>query len=159
MSSATSFGTYTTTTPEGKSFRRKPMVKIMAAHGIPYAATACVSYPIDFMKKLQKAVKADGPTFIDLLCPCPTGWGFEPSHTIETGRLAVTTGAWPLYEIERGKFALTFPLQKLEPIENYLKTQRRFHHVRPEQAMEIQGMIEKQWALLREGKYWEAQEY
>ncbi len=159
MSSATSFGTYTTTTPEGKGFRRKPMVKIMAAHGIPYAATACVSYPIDFMKKLQKAAKANGPTFIDLLCPCPTGWGFDQSRTIETGRLAVTTGAWPLYEIDRGKFSLTFPLQKLEPIENYLKTQRRFHNIRPEQAMEIQGMIEKQWALLREGKYWEAQEY
>jgi pyruvate ferredoxin oxidoreductase beta subunit len=131
----------------------------MAAHGIPYAATACVSYPIDFMKKLQKAAKANGPTFIDLLCPCPTGWGFENSNTIETGRLAVTTGAWPLYEIEKGKFSLTFPLQKLEPIESYLKIQRRFHHIRPEQAMEIQNMIEKQWALLREGKYWETQEY
>jgi len=135
------------------------MVKIMAAHGIPYAATACVSYPLDFIKKVQKAAKADGPTFIDLLCPCPTGWGFEHSNTIEVGRLAVTTGAWPLYEIERGKFGLTLPLQKLEPIESYLRSQRRFHHVRPEQAMEIQGMIERQWALLKEGKYWEAQEY
>jgi pyruvate ferredoxin oxidoreductase beta subunit len=135
------------------------MVKIMAAHGIPYAAAACVSYPLDYMKKVQKASKADGPAFIDLLCPCPTGWGFEHSNTIQIGRLAVTTGAWPLYEIEHGKFSLTLPLQKLEPIESYLKTQRRFSYIRPEQAMEIQGMIEKQWALLREGKYWEAQEY
>jgi pyruvate ferredoxin oxidoreductase beta subunit len=159
MSSSTPFHTYTTTTPEGNPYMRKPMVKIMAAHGIPYAATACVSYPMDFIKKVQKAAKADGPTFIDLLCPCPTGWGFDQSKTIETGRLAVESGAWPLYEIDRGKFTLTLPLQKLEPIENYLKTQRRFHHIRPEQAMEIQNRIEREWALLRQGKFWEAVEF
>jgi pyruvate ferredoxin oxidoreductase beta subunit len=135
------------------------MVKIMAAHGIPYAATACVSYPLDFIKKVQKAARAGGPAFIDLLCPCPTGWGFEQSKTIEIGKLAVTTGAWPLYEIEKGKFSLTLPLQKLEPIESYLKTQRRFQHIRPEQAMEIQRILNKEWELLRQGKFWEAQEY
>jgi hypothetical protein len=31
--------------------------------------------------------------------------------------------------------------------------------MRQEQAMEIQSLIERQWALLREGKYWETQEY
>ena len=39
MSSATPYRTYTTTTPLGNPNRRKPMVKIMAAHGIPFAAT------------------------------------------------------------------------------------------------------------------------
>jgi len=159
MASSTPLLTSTTTTPEGNPFRRKPMVKIMAAHGIPYSATACVSYPLDFIKKVQKAAKADGPTFIDLLCPCPTGWGFEQSKTIEIGKLAVTTGAWPLYEIEKGKFSLTLPLQKLEPIETYLKTQRRFHNIRPEQAMEIQNMINREWDLLRQGKFWDVVEY
>jgi pyruvate ferredoxin oxidoreductase beta subunit len=159
MASSTPFKTYTTTTPQGNPFGRKPMVKIMAAHGIPYAATACVSHPLDFMKKVQKAARADGSTFIDLLCPCPTGWGFDQSRTIETGKLAVSTGAWPLYEIERGRFSLTLPLQKLEPIESYLKTQRRFHHIRPEEAMQIQNMINMEWELLRQGKFWEAVEY
>jgi pyruvate ferredoxin oxidoreductase beta subunit len=159
MASSTPFQTYTTTTPEGNPFMRKPMVKIMAAHGIPYAATACVSHPLDFIKKVQKAAKANGPTFIDLLCPCPTGWGFESSKTVETGKLAVATGAWPLYEIEKGKFSLTFAPEKLEPIEGYLKIQRRFHQIRPEQAMEIQSRIDKEWALLKQGKFWEVVEY
>ncbi len=159
MSSSTPFLTHTTTTPEGNPFMRKPMVKIMAAHGIPYAATACVSHPLDFIKKVQKAAKANGPTFIDLLCPCPTGWGFEHSNTIEVGKLAVASGAWPLYEIDKGRFSLSLAPAKLEPIENYLKTQRRFHHIRPEQAMEIENRIEREWSLLRQGKFWEAQEY
>ncbi|MEM5812203.1 MAG: pyruvate synthase subunit beta, partial [Candidatus Aenigmatarchaeota archaeon] len=126
---------------------------------IPYAATACVSYPLDFVKKLQKAAKSGGTAFIDLLCPCPTGWGFEHSKTIEVGRLAVSTGAWPLYEIENGRFSLTLPLQSLEPVEKYLKIQRRFQHIKPEEAIEIQNIIEREWELLRQGRYWETKEY
>jgi hypothetical protein len=159
MASSTPFLTHTTTTPAGNPFMRKPMVKIMAAHGIPYAATACVSYPMDYIKKVQKAARAKGPAFIDLLCPCPTGWGFDQSKTIETGKLAVESGAWPLYEIDKGSFSLSYSPQKLQPIEGYLKSQRRFHHLRPEEAMEIQRRIEKGWELLKQGKFWEAKEY
>jgi pyruvate ferredoxin oxidoreductase beta subunit len=162
-SSATPFGAYTTTTPigrdnqEGNLFHSKPMVKIMADHGIPYAATASVGFPLDFMNKLMKA-KDNQPAFIDLLSPCPTGWGFDPAKTVEMGKLAVQTGAWPLYEIKNGKFSLSYKPAALKQIEEYFKPQSRFSHLKPGQIKEIQKWIGDQWALLVNGKYWEASE-
>jgi pyruvate ferredoxin oxidoreductase beta subunit len=46
-SSATPWGAWTTTTPaaQPQSTRKKDILAIMAAHRIPYAATASVSYP------------------------------------------------------------------------------------------------------------------
>ena len=59
-SGATPYGASTTTSPAGNlSFGedkpKKNMAFIMAAHGIPYVATASISYPEDFMKKVKKA--------------------------------------------------------------------------------------------------------
>lgn len=165
MSSATPIGTYTRTTPSGikskagNPYFRKPIVKIMASHGIPYAATACVSYPVDFMQKLQKAMEIQGLRFIDLLCPCPTGWVFDNSKTISVGEMAVLTGAWPLYEIENGRFRLTFDPGKLRPIADYLKMQRRFSHLRKEDTARIHDYVTREWALLKKGRYFEAKEF
>lgn len=162
-SSATPFGASSSTSPmkEGiaNSLRRKPLAKIIAAHGAPYVAQASVSNAIDFMKKVQKAASIPGPKYIDLLAPCPTGWGFDASKTVGVGELAVRTGAWPLYEIEQGRFKLNYNPKKLLPINEYLKTQRRFEGISPETVKEIQSIIDKQWVLLRQGRYWEAAEY
>lgn len=163
MSSATPIGAYTTTTPmkEGLAnmLRRKPMAKIIAAHGAPYVAQASISNGMDYIKKLQKAAGIPGPKFIDLLAPCPTGWGFDASKTVAVGELAIRTGAWPLYEIENGKFRLNHNPSKLLPIREYLKTQRRFDGISGKVVREIQGMIDREWELFRAGKYWEAAEY
>lgn len=159
MSGATPSKAWTTTTPEGNPLWRKPLVKMMAAQGIPYAATACVSYPEDFMNKLKKASKVNGPTFIDLLCPCPTGWGFDHSETVEVGKLAVMSGAWPLYEVECGKFKLTFSPEKLIPVEVYLKKQRRFAHLSKKDILTIQKQMGNEWEKLRRGEYWNVVEY
>ncbi len=162
-SSATPFGASTTTTPigtkehSGNEWHKKPMVKIMASHGIPYVATASVGYPIDFMNKLRKA-KENQPAFIDVLAPCPTGWGFNPAKTVEMGKLAVQTGAWPLYEIYHGQFSLTHKPSKLKPIEEYFRPQKRFSHLDKSKTEEIQKWINEQWSLLSNGKYWEARE-
>src|SRR5512142_2415542 len=57
-SSATPFGAITTTTPaqHPKEQSKKDMLAIMAAHGIPYAATATVAYPDDMLAKIRKAM-------------------------------------------------------------------------------------------------------
>src|SRR5574341_1224433 len=47
-SSATPRGATTTTTPAGKSERKKELVEIMAAHRIPYAATLSIAHKEDF---------------------------------------------------------------------------------------------------------------
>lgn len=110
-SGATPYGASTTTSPAGnqsfgKTETKKNMPLIMAAHGIPYVATASIAYPEDYMKKVKKAAEVDGPAYIHLHQPCTTGWGFDPSQTIDIGRKAVESGAWSLYEIDHGNLKL-----------------------------------------------------
>jgi pyruvate ferredoxin oxidoreductase beta subunit len=164
QSAATPLGAETSTTPPGKELKignvmpRKNMARIMAAHGMPYVATACVSYPIDFIQKLQKAAKINGPKFIDLLCPCPPGWDFETSETVEMGRLMVQSGLWPLFEVDNKQFRISMKPQMI-PIEEAFKKQQRFSHLKPEHIKEIQRIVSTEWALLNAGKFWEAEEW
>lgn len=148
-SGATPYGASTTTSPVGKdSFGenkpKKNMPMIMAAHGIPYVATASISYPEDFMKKVKKAAEVDGPAYIHLNQPCTTGWGYPSSKTIEMGRLAVETGSWILYEIENGEFTVTYRPSERKPVSEYLKPQKRFRHLTEDHIEEIQKLVDSQ---------------
>jgi pyruvate ferredoxin oxidoreductase beta subunit len=146
-SGATPYGASTTTSPHGKeSFGedkpKKNMPMIMAAHGVPYVATASISYPEDFMKKVKKAAEIDGPAYIHLQQPCTTGWGYNPSKTIELGRLAVETGSWILYEIEEGEFKVTYrPIQR-KRVNEYLNAQKRFKHLSDLEKERIQSHVD-----------------
>ncbi len=164
QSSATPEKAFTTTTPigekiRGNPFRRKSITKIIAAHEIPYVATASVSHPLDFINKLRKAQKIKGPKFIDLLSPCQPGWGFETNEAVQIDKAAVESGAWPLYEIENGKFALNYKPEKLKPIKEYLFMQKRFKHLTQAETEYIQNIVSKEWELLLQGRFWEAVEY
>jgi pyruvate ferredoxin oxidoreductase beta subunit len=154
-SGATPYGAWTTTTPSGKTERKKDMPLIMAAHRIPYVATACTSYPVDFVSKLRKARGIKGTKYIHLLAPCPTGWRYDTSRTIEMGRLAVQTGMWALYEIENGKFSLNSPSDRLvdkpkrKPVKEYLALQGRFRGLSEEGVEKIQGWVDGDWENYR----------
>lgn len=148
-SGATPWGASTTTSPAGsESFGedkpKKNMPMIMAAHGIPYIATASIAYPEDYIKKVKKAVETKGPAYIHLNQPCTTGWGFDPSKTIELGRLGVETGFWPLYEIENGEFKVTYRPTERKPVVEYLKAQKRFRHLDEEHVQMIQDYVNNQ---------------
>ncbi|MCL4535191.1 MAG: thiamine pyrophosphate-dependent enzyme [Bacteroidetes bacterium] len=134
-SGATPYGATTATTP-GRHFEDKPkkdMMRIVAAHDIPYAATACVSYPQDYIEKVQRAATIDGPTYIHVLCPCPPGWGYPTERTIEIGRMAVECGLWSLKELRNGQFVPTYtPRRRRDPSE-YYAAQARFRQFRAEQ--------------------------
>ena len=150
-SGATPYGAWTTTTPTGKRDRKKDMPLIMAAHRIPYVATACTSYPLDFVNKLRKAKEIKGTKYIHLLAPCPTGWRYDTSKTIELGRLAVLTGMWALYEIEGGKFKLNSPSDRLvdkakrKPVKEYFMPQGRFRNMSAEEIEKIQKWVDEDW--------------
>lgn len=148
-SSSTPFGASTTTSPAGKqSFGeekpKKNMAFIMAAHGVPYVATASIAYPEDFMKKVKKAAETDGPAYIHLNQPCTTGWGFKPENTIQLGRLAVESGAWGLFEIENGEFKVTYRPQNRKPVKEYLSAQKRFRHLTDVEIDQIQEFVDTQ---------------
>ena len=154
-SGATPYGAWTTTTPLGKRERKKDMPLIMAAHRIPYVATACTSYPVDFVNKLRKARDIKGTKYIHLLAPCPTGWRYDTGKTIEMGRLAVQTGMWVLYEIEDGKFRLSSPSDRLvdkskrKPLKEYFVSQGRFRGLAEDDLGKIQKWVDEDWENYR----------
>ncbi|HME43818.1 MAG TPA: pyruvate synthase subunit PorB [Syntrophorhabdales bacterium] len=153
-SSGTPFGAMTTTSPPGKnsigqSTWKKDMPKIAVAHNIPYVATACPSYPFDFLEKIKKAKMADGPSYLHVLSVCPTGWRTPTDLSIRYGRLAVQTGVFPLYEVENGKYRVTYNAEPLRPITEYLKGQGRFRHLTPESIATIQQRITADWVALK----------
>jgi len=154
-SSATPFGASTTTSPAGKMSLgqvtwKKNLPAIAAAHNIPYVATACPSYPFDLMAKVAKGAAIDGPAYIHILSPCPTGWRHGTDLTIRIGRLAVETGIFPLYEVENGKYKLNFTFPKPRPVQDYLKLQGRFRHLPEETVKEIQRRVDEEYTKLVE---------
>ena len=150
-SGATHYGAWTTTTPTGKKERKKDLAFIIAAHRIPYVATACPSYPMDFVKKLRKAKDIKGTKFIHILAPCTTAWRYDTSKTVETGRLAVQTGMWALFEIEYGKFRLNPPSSRLvdkakrKLVKAYLTSQGRFRKLSEDDVKKIQKWVDEDW--------------
>ncbi len=153
-SSSTPYGAMTTTSPPGKksigqSTQKKNMPKIAAAHNIPYVATACPSYPFDLLAKIKKAKMVDGPSYIHVLSVCPTGWRIPSNLAIRYGRLAVETGIFPLYEIEKGKYRLTYNPEPLRHVIDYLNGQGRFRHLTTKTISKIQEHVRADWERLK----------
>jgi pyruvate ferredoxin oxidoreductase beta subunit len=154
-SSATPYGATTTTSPAGRVSMgqfswKKDMPAIAAAHNIPYVATANPSYPFDLIDKVKKGLAVKGPAYIQILSVCPTGWRCPTEQTIKIGRLAAETGAFPLYEVENGKYKISFKTDKLRPIKDYMKLQRRFRHLSDDTVTEIQKRTEQEYRKLLE---------
>ncbi len=102
-SSATPAGARTTTTPAGKAEGKKDIVAILAAHGVPYAATLSIAHPEDFRRKIHAALETSGLRFLLIHSPCPTGWKSDPAESVQLVRLAVDSGIFPLYEVWDGR--------------------------------------------------------
>jgi pyruvate/2-oxoacid:ferredoxin oxidoreductase beta subunit len=150
-SSSTPFGTRTTTTPgEGwKNTRKKNIVEILAAHRIPYAATASIAYPQDLIRKFQKAKEMKGGSrFIHIFATCPTGWRSPSEQSVKIARLAVQTGVFPLYEVTGG-VAYTLNEMGNRPVAEYMATQGRFHHLTDADIQTIQAMVDADAGFLR----------
>ncbi len=155
-SSATPEGAWTTTTPKGglEDRPKKDIVRIMAAHGIPYAATANVAFPDDLYRKAKKAASIRGMKFIHILSPCPTGWRIPSSESIEVARLATLTHLFPLYEVENGtRITVNDQPSRKVPVARYLEAQGRFRLMSEEKVAEVQRNVDARWKrLLKEAK-------
>ncbi|MEM2127256.1 MAG: thiamine pyrophosphate-dependent enzyme [Candidatus Bathyarchaeia archaeon] len=153
-SSSTPLFANTTSSPAGKLWTGKPekpknMILIMAAHRIPYIATASLAYLPDLERKIKKAAEVTragrGMAYIHIQQPCATGWYFPPEKTVEVARLAVQTGVWPLLEIEEGVLKVNIKPRELRPVEEYLRLQGRFRHLTKEQIANIQAEVKKDY--------------
>jgi pyruvate/2-oxoacid:ferredoxin oxidoreductase beta subunit len=150
VSSSTPRYAWTGTSPTGNTRRKKQIMEIMAAHRIPYAATACIGFPDDLMGKVKRAKEIRGTRFLHLLSPCPTGWKTEEHMSPKVAAAAVETNIFPLYEIVNGlEYTLNYVSRGL-PVEAYLSLQGRFKHLAPEQVKEIQAETDRKWVDLKE---------
>ncbi len=156
-SSATWKGTWTTTSPVGKTIvgkpeHRKDITAIVAAHNIPYIAQTAPHAWRDLMTKVKKAIATEGPSFINVLSPCPRGWRFDPKNSITISKLAADTCIWPLYEVDKGRWKLNYKPSPKKPITDWLSSQGRFAHLLlPENknlVEEFQYQVDKEWAKL-----------
>jgi len=163
-SGGTPHGAWTTTSPAGrvipgKPEYKKPIADIMVAHGIPYVATASPAHWRDLIKKTRRALEIEGPAFLHALAPCPRGWRYDTSKTIEMARLAVETCVFPLWEAVDGEYTLSARSKTIaqkpelqKPVKEYLKAQGRFRHLftpKFEHVIdEIQDIIDRRWERL-----------
>jgi pyruvate ferredoxin oxidoreductase beta subunit len=158
-SGLTPFGSRTTTSPAGRNIpgatgRKKDMFEIVAAHGIDYAATASIGYPEDYLRKISKAATCSRTSYIHVLAPCSTGWGFPVERTVEMGKMAVDCGLWYLAEYEDGEFKLNRKPKAFSPVEDYLKKQARFRHLKEHEVELITGDRDRKWEKIL--KNWKA---
>ena len=157
-SSATPKFADTTTSPAGKVIpgkmqSRKDLTKIMVSHHLPYVAQT-IGYMNfkDLYEKSEKAIYTEGPTFLNVMTPCPRGWGYPTEELATISKLAVDTCFWPLYEIENGVYHITYKPGKKLPIEEFLRPQKRFRHLFKEENKwmieEMQKEVDQKWEYL-----------
>lgn len=163
-SGGTPHGASTTTSPAGKKIPGKPEYKkpidhIIVAHGIPYVATASPYYWRDLVTKSRKGIEVEGPAFLHAFAPCPRGWRYDTSKSLELARLAVQTCIFPIWECVEGEYKLSSPSkvialkpERKKPVTEYLKMQGRFKHLfTPEFENvidEIQHITDRRWQQL-----------
>lgn len=163
-SGGTPHGASTTTSPAGKVLPgklryKKPIGDIMVSHDMPYVATASPYYWRDLITKARKGMEVEGPAFLHVFAPCPRGWRYDTSKSIELSRWAVETCVFPLWETVNGDYQLSAPSkvialkpERKKPVREYLKMQGRFRHLftsRFEKIVdEIQRITDKRWERL-----------
>lgn len=149
-STATPYGTATTTTPSGQASigstqTKKDMIGIALAHGVSYIAQSAAGYPDDITNKVKKALAVNGPAYLQILSPCIPGWDIGYEEAALMGKLAVQTGLYPLLEYNSGRLTSSSINKNFtaKPVNEYLKKQGRFKHLSDKEIKTIQEMANK----------------
>jgi pyruvate ferredoxin oxidoreductase beta subunit len=148
-SGSTPYGADTTTTPQGLNSigslqRKKDMLAIALAHGVKYIAQSTAGFPDDITNKVKKALAVNGPSYIQILSPCMPGWKINNNEAVMMGKLAVQTALYPLLEYSEGQLSASSINANFinKPVEEYLKKQGRFKHLKAEDIAAIQKLAD-----------------
>ena len=157
-SSATPMYADTTTTPvgtqsNGKMQNRKDLASIIANHDVPYVAQTTFTKDFkDLHTKAEKAIYTEGAAFLNIMTPCPRGWRYNTPEIMEICRLAVETCYWPMFEVDHGKWTLTYEPKHKLPIEEFLSKQGRFKHLfkpgNEDLIAQFQAEVDRRWENL-----------
>ncbi len=146
-SGATPYGASTTTTPAGTASLgstqfKKDMLAIALAHGLKYVAQSTTGFPDDITSKVKKALTIPGPNYIQILSPCVPGWKINNDEAVLMGKLAVQTGLYPLLEYNNGRLSSSSinPNFRAKAVNEYLKAQGRFKHLKNKDLADIQKL-------------------
>ncbi len=149
-SGATPYGANTTTTPSGSASvgstqRKKDMIAIALAHGVKYVAQTTAGFPDDITNKVKKALSIDGPSYIQILCPCIPYWKIKNDQAVAMGKMAAQTALYPLLEYVDGKLSASSIKEGFaaHPAEEYLKGQGRFKHLKDGDIATIEKLAQE----------------
>jgi len=93
---------------------------------------------------VERAVAAQGPSFLNVLSTCPPGWGHDARDGARLARLAVESRYWPLFEVVEGHYRLThYPAHPMALVE-WLEMQKRFAHLRGIQSVDLESELERE---------------
>ena len=121
----------------------KDVPRIAMAHGIPYVATATIADLHDLERKVEKAMSLHGARYLHVLVPCPPGWRSATEDTVKVARLATQSGFFPVFEAEDGEVTSVSKIRRQQPVEEYLKTQRRYAHLfKPERREDVLAALQ-----------------
>jgi 2-oxoglutarate ferredoxin oxidoreductase subunit beta len=81
----------TSTTPYGNIEEPFDLCKLAIGAGAPFVARWTPGFPYETVKAIDTAIRRKGFSFLELLMPCPTGWGKE-------NQLADTRAIWDFYK-------------------------------------------------------------
>lgn len=150
MSSSTPYGSASATTeptssfPEGNTGQKKDLFEVWKSQKPSYLATISTARTVDFMQKVEKSTRIEGPKLFISPVGCPTGWGYDPQETIRVEKLGLETGIWPLKEYVDGVVKHTYVPGVMKPVEQYLETQTRYRHLfRPEKKEDVISRIQE----------------
>jgi pyruvate-ferredoxin/flavodoxin oxidoreductase len=116
----------------GKGMPKKDLGLIAMSYGYVYVARVAMGYSDQqTLKAFIEAESYDGPSLIIAYTHC-IAHGFDMSKGLQQQKLAVTSGAWPIYRYDprladQGKNPLTIEAKEpTTPLEDYVYNETRY---------------------------------
>jgi pyruvate-ferredoxin/flavodoxin oxidoreductase len=133
QSKATPLGAAAKFAAAGKTTAKKDLGLMAMAYGTAYVASVAFgARDAQTVRAFQEAESHPGPSLIIALSPC-IAHGYDlNTHSLEQQRLAVESGAWPLYRYNPQRIQAGEPPLQLDsgalktPIGDYFKNEGRF---------------------------------